>query len=115
MPPNHDDKKGSNKNGWEENSRLVLAELQRLNKNYEELNTSVLGLTDEVTKVKAVWHVVDELKEWKTNMSEVASATQLKDALDKVAKLETFKTVSTTVWAVIQTIVIAYLTYKGVF
>jgi phage shock protein A len=114
MAPVSNENKNS-KNGWEENARLVLAELQRLNDNYEELNSSVRGLTDEVTKVKAVWHVVDEIKDWKTNMSEVASATQLKEALEKIARLETFKTVSTTIWAVIQTIVIAYLTYKSSF
>jgi len=112
MPPENDK---NNKNSWTEHSRLVLAELKRLNENYESLNRNVHDLASELTKVKAVWHVVDDLQEWKKAVSEVASPTQLKEALDKIDKLETFRTISTTIWAVIQTIVIAYLTYKNMF
>ena len=48
---------------WRSSARLVLAELQRLNQNYESLNKSVDEIKTDLTKVKAVWYSIDEIKE----------------------------------------------------
>jgi hypothetical protein len=89
-------------NGWNEYSRLVLAELEKLNKNVGELSNDIDHLKEDMTKIKALKYGVDDLKEWRKDISEVASPTQLKELTDEVQSLKTFKTVAVTVWAVVQ-------------
>jgi prefoldin subunit 5 len=89
-------------NGWNEYSRLVLAELEKLNKNVGELSRDIDHLKEEMTKIKGLKYGVDDLKEWRKDISEVASPTQLKELTNEVQSLKTFKTVATTVWAVVQ-------------
>ena len=45
---------------------------------------------------------MDELKEWRKDVSEVASPTQIKELSKEVDDLKTFKTKSTTAWVVVQ-------------
>ena len=89
-------------NGWNEYSRLVLAELEKLNKNVGELSRDIDHLKEEMTKIKGLKYGVDDLKEWRKDISEVASPTQLKELTNEVQSLKTFKTVATNVWAVVQ-------------
>lgn len=89
-------------NGWNEYSRLVLAELEKLNKNVGELSTDIDHLKEDMTKIKSLKYGVDDLKEWRKDISEVSSPTQLKELTDEVQSLKTFKTVAVTVWAVVQ-------------
>lgn len=89
-------------NGWNEYSRLVLAELEKLNSNVDALSIDIDHLKEEMTKIKSLKYSVDDLKEWRKDISEVASPTQLKELTDEVQSLKTFKTVAVTVWAVVQ-------------
>ena len=59
-------------NGWEQWSKHVLKELERLNSNYESLNTKIDSIKSDVheeisvikndiTKVKAMQYTLDEM------------------------------------------------------
>ena len=86
-----------NQNGWNEYSKLVLKELERLNDNYESLREEMSALRNEVNK-----NETDSLKRWKNNDDEVFSPSQMKDLRQEVDALKSFKTTAVTIFAVIQ-------------
>jgi predicted nuclease with TOPRIM domain len=120
------------RNGWTEWSKHVLKELERLNTNYENLTNKIDSLRSDVheeiadikndiTKVKAMQYSLDELKSWKKtyedeavlkilrelknwkgDVDEVVSPTQLKAYLNNVQDLQTFKTQAITIFLVVQ-------------
>ena len=59
-------------NGWNEYSRLVLAELEKLNNNVSALSKDIDNLKEDMTKIKSLKYSVDDLKEWRKDISEVA-------------------------------------------
>lgn len=101
-------------NSWSEYSRLVIAELERLNDGIAKLNVDIQDLKREIAELKVKEDNVKELKRWKDSMDEVTSPTQLKETIKEVNDLKTFKTQAITVWVVVQIlfgIVIALLNY----
>lgn len=106
----------SGQNGWNEYSKLVIAELERLNEGISSLNSEIQSLKKEITEIKVKEDNVKELKSWKSSIDEITSPTQLKDIIKDVADLKTFKTQAVTVWLVVQVIfgiTIALLRYFG--
>tara|TARA_B100000029_G_C16982010_1_gene744010 strand:- start:193 stop:516 length:324 start_codon:yes stop_codon:yes gene_type:complete len=89
-------------NGWNEYSRLVLNELESLAGGIDSLRSEVQELKQELTKMQVREDRVEELRAWKSNVDEVASPTQLKEALVSVQELQNFKTKAITVFAVVQ-------------
>jgi len=106
---------GENQNGWNEYSRLVLAELEKLNNSVNELSDDMVDLRQEITKIKSIKYDIIDIKEWRKDLSEVVSLTQLKEVKEDIDKLKTFKTISTTVWLVVQIIFGIALALFGVF
>ena len=102
-------------NGWNEYSRLVLTELEKLNKRVEELSQDNNTLRQELTKAEQTKEELITLKNWKNNIDEVSSPTQLKELQQEVEKLKTFKTMSTTVWVVVQIIFTLAATIFGLY
>jgi hypothetical protein len=101
-------------NGWNEYSKLVIAELERLNDGINKLNTEIQDLKREITELKAKEDFSKEVWRWKKEVDEVASPTQLKEVIKDVNELKTFKTQAVTVWLVVQILfgmVIALLNY----
>jgi TolA-binding protein len=101
-------------NSWSEYSRLVIAELERLNDGISKLNVDIQDLKREIAELKVKEDNVKELKKWKDSIDEVTSPSQLRDTIKEVAELKTFKTQAVTVWVVVQIlfgIVIALLNY----
>lgn len=126
---------GAKSNGWNEWSKHVLKELERLNSNYENLGEKIDSIKGDVreeisdiktdlTKVKAMGHTLDEIKVWKKSyedaavlktqvevkswkaaMDEVASPSQVKEISKKVESLDKFKTQAVTIFLVAQAIV----------
>ena len=86
-----------NQNGWNEYSKLVLKELERLNDNYESLKEEMGMLREVVSK-----NDTGDLKKWKNNIDEVFSPSQMKDLREEVDSLKSFKTTAITIFAVIQ-------------
>lgn len=132
-------------NGWNEWSKHVLKELERLNQNYESLNNKIDSIkTDvseeiseirnDITKVKAMQYSLDEMKEWKKmyeeeaiyntvkdikkwklEMDNVSSPSQLKETIEKVDANEKFKTQAITVFFIVQGIVTLGIALIGIF
>lgn len=84
-------------NGWNEYSKLVLKELERLNDNYESLRDDVGKIRQEMGK-----NDTEGLKKWKSNIDEVFSPSQMKELRQEVDSLKSFKTTAITIFAVIQ-------------
>jgi predicted nuclease with TOPRIM domain len=104
----------TSQNTWNEYSRLVIAELERLNDGITKLNDEIQDLKREIAQLKVKEDNVKELKRWKDSIDEVTSPSQLKDTIKDVGDLKTFKTQAITVWAVVQImfgILIAVLKY----
>lgn len=93
-----------NQNGWNEYSRLVLNELESLGNGIENLRSEVQEVKHELAKIQSREDRVDELRVWKSNIDEVASPTQLKEALSEISDLKQFKIKAVTAFAVVQAI-----------
>jgi len=93
-----------NQNGWNEYSKLVITELERLNDGIISLNVEIQDLKREIAEMKVKEDWAKELWKWKQSVDEVASPTQLKETVNSVNELKSFKTQAITVWVVIQTL-----------
>tara|TARA_Y100001972_G_scaffold93423_1_gene114546 strand:- start:219 stop:542 length:324 start_codon:yes stop_codon:yes gene_type:complete len=96
-------------NGWNEYSRLVLQELERLSDNIEGLKGELQEVKQELASLRAKEDKVEELRLWKEKIDDVASPTQLKELTAEVENLRTFKTKAVTAFAVIQFAMAAYV------
>lgn len=81
-----------NQNGWNEYSKLVLKELESLSDSIDNLNSEIQGLKSDITEIKAKEDRINELREWKLKIDDVASPTQLKELVQTVSDLNSFKT-----------------------
>lgn len=95
---------GSSQNGWNEYSKLVIAELERLNDGITKLNVEIQDLKKEITEMKVKEDFAKELWRWKKEVDEVASPSQIEQAVKDVSDLKTFKTQAITIWLVVQTL-----------
>ena len=89
-------------NGWNEYSRLVLRELETLAASITALNSEIQELKQEIARMREREDRVDELRAWKERVDDVASPTQLRDAVVSIEELKTFKTKAITIFAVVQ-------------
>ena len=89
-------------NGWNEYSKLVIAELERLNEGINRLNTEIQDLKREITELKAKEDFSKEVWRWNKEVDEITSPTQLKETIKDVNDLKTFKTQAITIWLVVQ-------------
>tara|TARA_S200002703_G_C3778482_1_gene239779 strand:+ start:689 stop:1021 length:333 start_codon:yes stop_codon:yes gene_type:complete len=94
----------NNQNGWNEYSKLVIAELERLNEGIISLNTEIQDLKREIAAMKVKEDFAKELWRWKKEVDEVVSPSQLETTVKDVADLKTFKTQAITIWIVVQTL-----------
>ena len=99
---NKKNENGVVQNGWNEYSKLVLAELERLNENDEKIQETLNEINLKLGKMDTLEKEVSSIAKWKRYMDDVASPNTLKEMKKDVASLNTFKTVATTVWAVVQ-------------
>ena len=87
---------------WDQYSRLVLQQLETLANGIEALRTELQDVKNQLTELKAKEDRVQDLKEWKEKIDEVASPSQLQNALQEIEDLKTFKTKAVTIFAVVQ-------------
>ena len=88
--------------GWESYSRLVLQQLETLSKGIDALRDELLTAKQQLAELKVKEDKVQDLKDWKEKIDEVASPTQLKSAIAEIDDLKVFKTKAVTIFAVIQ-------------
>ena len=91
--------------GWESYSRLVVQQLESLSKGVDALREELQLVKQQLTELKVKEDKVQDLKEWKEKIDEVASPTQLKSALADLEDLKVFKTKAVTIFAVVQVII----------
>jgi predicted nucleic acid-binding Zn-ribbon protein len=101
-----------NQNGWNEYSKLVLNELEKLNDSIASLQREMQDVKKELTELRAKEDKVVELRVWKKDMDEVVSPTQLKEYIKDINDLKSFKTVAVTVWAIIQFITVVAMAFS---
>ena len=92
----------SNNQGWETYSKLVIQQLETLNKGIESMRQELQDVKEQITKIKAKEDRLEELKNWKDKIDEVVSPSQMKYAMRELENLKTFKTKAVTIFAVIQ-------------
>jgi Tfp pilus assembly protein PilO len=92
----------NNGNGWETYSKLVLQQLETMAGGIEGLRSELQDVKNQLTELKAKEDRVQDLKAWKEKMDDIASPPQLKNALQEIEDLKTFKTKAVTIFAVIQ-------------
>tara|TARA_B100000131_G_scaffold298319_1_gene317780 strand:- start:183 stop:509 length:327 start_codon:yes stop_codon:yes gene_type:complete len=93
---------GSSQNGWNEYSKLVLKELETLARSIDGLRNELQEVKQELAKMQVREDKVEEIKVWKEKIDDIASPPQLREYIEKVNELETFKTKSVTIFAVVQ-------------
>lgn len=99
---------GKGQNGWNEYSKLVLKELETLADGIEGLRAELHSVKNEIAKMQVREDKVDELREWKKRMDEVATPNQIKSSLRSIESLQTFRTKAITVFAVVQFLMAAF-------
>jgi len=87
---------------WDQYSRLVLQQLETLSNGIEGLRAELQDVKSQLTELKAKEDRIQDLKEWKEKIDEVASPTQLQNALQEIEDLKTFKTKAVTIFAGVQ-------------
>jgi len=97
----------SRQNGWNEYSKLVLKELESLSMSIDNLKTEMQDIKQELVETRVKEDRVDELRAWKEKVDEVCSPSQMKELVDKVDSLNTFKTKAVGVFLAAQAIMAA--------
>jgi len=100
---------------WDQYSRLVLQQLETLSNGIEALRGELQDVKNQLTELKAKEDRVQDLKEWKEKVDEVASPTQLKNALQEIEDLKVFKTKAVTIFAVIQFVMAGVIAISHLF
>jgi|TARA_R110002020_G_scaffold427226_3_gene636571 hypothetical protein len=98
-------------NGWETYSKLVLQQLETLSSGIEALRTELQDVKGQLTELKVKEDRVQDIKLWKEKMDDVASPPQLKNALEEIEDLKTFKTKAVTIFMIVQAVtgfIVAY-------
>lgn len=108
-------------NGWNEWSKYVLKELEKLGEICDSLSVEINGLNVELTKISGIKHSINDLKEWKTSVEEATNLNDLqslksfyinnkdiKDSIDSIKdtlkkyeeQIEDYKKFKTKVYAI---------------
>ena len=92
---------------WDQYSRLVLQQLETLSNGIEGLRIELQDVKNQLTELKAKEDRVQDLKDWKEKIDEVASPSQLQNALQEIEDLKTFKTKAVTIFAGVQFLMVS--------
>lgn len=88
--------------GWETYSKLVLQQLETMSSGIEALRAELQDMKGQLTELKAKEDRVRDLKAWKEKMDDVASPPQIREALQEIENLKTFRTRAATIFMVVQ-------------
>ena len=102
-------------NGWNEYSKLVLKELETLAKSIESLREELQDMKQELAKIQVREDKIDELREGKSRIDDIASPAQIANVISDLDDLKLFKTKAVTIFAVIQFFMATALAMSKVF
>ena len=100
---------------WGQYSRLVLQQLETLSNGIEALRAELQDVKNQLTELKAKEDRVQDLKDWKEKIDEIASPSQLQNALQDIEDLKVFKTKAITIFAGIQFLMASALAFSKFF
>ena len=100
---------------WDQYSRLVLQQLETLSSGIEALRGELQDVKNQLTELKAKEDRVQDLKDWKEKIDEVASPSQLQNALQEIEDLKTFKTKAVTIFAGVQFLMAMAMAFSSLF
>jgi|TARA_Y100000310_G_scaffold161781_1_gene161695 TolA-binding protein len=101
----------SEEHGWDQYSRLVLQQLETLSNGIEALRAELQDVKNQLTEIKAKEDRVQDLKDWKEKIDDIASPSQLQQALQEIEELKLFKTKAVTFFAVVQFLMVTALAF----
>jgi hypothetical protein len=102
-------------NGWETYSKLVLQQLESLSGGIDALRHELQDVKNQLTEIKAREDRIQDLKMWKERIDEVASPPQLKEAIEDIEELKTFKTKSVTIFMAVQAMMGILMAWSKLF
>jgi len=105
----------SEESSWGQYSRLVLQQLETLSNGIEALRTELQDVKSQLTELKAKEDRVQDLKDWKEKIDEIASPSQLQNALQDIEDLKVFKTKAITIFAGIQFLMASAIAFSKFF
>ena len=105
----------SEESSWDQYSRLVLQQLETLSNGIEGLRAELQDVKSQLTELKAKEDRVQDLKEWKEKIDDIASPSQLQSALQEIEDLKTFKTKAVTIFAGVQFLMPSAIAYSKFF
>ena len=105
----------SEENGWGEYSRLVLKELETLASGIDGLRSEISALKQQIIEMKVREDRVEDLKDWKSKIDEIASPSQLRELTSEVQSLKLFKTKAVTIFMVVQAMMAGVLAFSKFF
>lgn len=78
------DSKGTVKSGWSEYANVILDKLKELHSDHKETKKAIDELKLSVEKLKINHEEIKQLREWKKEVSEVWSASNMNDAHNEI-------------------------------
>jgi len=105
----------SEESSWGQYSRLVLQQLETLSNGIEALRAELQDVKNQLTELKAKEDRVQDLKDWKEKIDEIASPSQLQNALQDIEDLKVFKTKAITIFAGIQFLMASAIAFSKFF
>lgn len=95
----------SDEHEWAVWSKHVLHELERLNEGQDQIKKDIQTLKSDLNRIAVLEDQVNDIKAWKSQVTEVYSPTQLAEQKKEVEQLKSFKIKFVTIWAVIQFVI----------
>lgn len=110
------DNKNAPQNGWTEYGRLVLAQLESLSEGQEKLRIDMderfKEMNEKIGDLKSTADSVKEIKEWKKEVTETWSPTQMKEAKKELYEQKSKWTTVVGIGVAVQVIWIIVLFFK---
>ena len=104
----------SDANGWETYSKLVLQQLETMSSGIEGLRAELQDVKEQLTELKAKEDRIQDIKNWKEKVDEVASPSQMLVKFNEVEDLKLFKTKAITIFMIAQALTGFILAYTHI-
>jgi len=109
------DKKQFNDNGWDKYGKLVLNEITRLSNNLNDLSFQIQDIKQEIIELKAIQEKINDIGDWKLNISKIVSVNQLNEMIKEIEELKNFRTKATTIFTITQFIISTAIVLLSMF
>ena len=105
---------GDTQNGWNEWSKHVLKDLERLSEGQDQIKSDIQEVKSDMGRIAVIEDNVSEMRMWKDSVAEVYSPSQMGQHKSDIEDLKTFKTKATTVFFIVQIIITCVITITTV-